>query len=273
MVSYNFPFSSSHFRYHYQALPLRHLILAVDPDSFTSPASIIDRWNTETDLNGVVWNDDDYRTTFDMRESLKTKVEALKNNDFDTLHDLHNHRQNVFYGQCLRYLKAKGRSWVALIDSDEFIAFNIRYGYSDSLDTATTSKEKRTELPSAHETTVSEFINNNTHLWNNTPCIPMTRTLFGPKLNPRTEIINAGLPLDFNPDDFNTLKYFYHDALGIKSWNGFLKVMVDVRRFSDQSLQPNNIFSVHRPVIANCPKVDIFLSPEADTQSVWRVHH
>lgn len=36
--------------YHYHVLPLRHLVVAVDPASVTSPAAILSRWNSSSEM-------------------------------------------------------------------------------------------------------------------------------------------------------------------------------------------------------------------------------
>ncbi len=46
--------------YHYEMLPLRSLIVAVDPGSRTSPASILDRWKQLMGLDIQLWEEADY---------------------------------------------------------------------------------------------------------------------------------------------------------------------------------------------------------------------
>eukprot|EP00588_Corethron_pennatum_P009150 CAMPEP_0194271248 /NCGR_PEP_ID=MMETSP0169-20130528/5088_1 /TAXON_ID=218684 /ORGANISM="Corethron pennatum, Strain L29A3" /LENGTH=204 /DNA_ID=CAMNT_0039013557 /DNA_START=100 /DNA_END=711 /DNA_ORIENTATION=+ len=45
--------------YHYTTLPLRHLVVAVDPISETSPADILGRWNKEMDMDIHMWGDEE----------------------------------------------------------------------------------------------------------------------------------------------------------------------------------------------------------------------
>jgi hypothetical protein len=215
-----------------------------------------------------LWTDRDYRLEVDIIESTKVQVEAISKNDLETLENLHNERQQEFIGQCLRHHKATGRSWVALVDTDEFIAFNSVYGGDSSM----TAAEQR-RLPSTHETTVADFMNFNESLFDDMPCLGMTRTLFGPKLATEQELRKAELPQGFDPEDFNTLKYFHHDKIGAESMNGYLKVMMDVRQLSEESLHPTKIDSIHRPLIDICPEIDSYFSVENDATSVFRVHH
>jgi hypothetical protein len=50
--------------YHYHTLQLRTLIVATDPSSTTSPSSILQKWNTSTDLSIQEWTDNDYMPQF-----------------------------------------------------------------------------------------------------------------------------------------------------------------------------------------------------------------
>ena len=46
--------------YHYQILPLRSLIVAVDPASRSSPAEILDRWKNIMGLDVQIWEEKKY---------------------------------------------------------------------------------------------------------------------------------------------------------------------------------------------------------------------
>eukprot|EP00977_Amphora_coffeiformis_P029201 scaffold39326_cov191-Amphora_coffeaeformis.AAC.1 len=99
--------------YHYHVLPLRHLILVKDPTSVTSPSNILDRWSNKMIIEQ--WNDTDFLPAW-----INQKVEKFNLTDVW----LHLMRQNFFYGECLQTLKQQNRTFVALIDSDEFIRLN-----------------------------------------------------------------------------------------------------------------------------------------------------
>lgn len=97
--------------YHYQVLPLRHLIVAVDPASETSPAGILSRWNSsDLGMDVTIWGEGDFQPpgrNFTQRN--------MKN---------HHDRQNRFVVRCMKEFKQRGQSWVLLIDVDEYIIFN-----------------------------------------------------------------------------------------------------------------------------------------------------
>ena len=252
--------------YHYMALPLRHLVIAVDPDSVTTPVPILNKWKELVGLDVEVWNDKDYRSAEDFVSSVEDKVEAIQTNDDPLKIELHRRRQRAFYGTCLQHQKNLGRSWVALVDDDEFIAFNDIY-------TSEASNKDSTSLK-VHEKKVATFMDENPDVFEGKSCFPMTRTLFGTKLasdedleKPSTE---QNLPEGI---DLKTTKYFYHDAYGEQSMNGHLKVMINVQDFSNDELLPENIWSVHRPSKERCPPIDYYHTPEQDATSVFRVHH
>jgi len=60
--------------YHYHILPLRSLIIAIDPSSRLSPDTILKRWtndHTELGLDIQVWNDIDYLPLVDGLSGMK----------------------------------------------------------------------------------------------------------------------------------------------------------------------------------------------------------
>ena len=105
--------------YHYTVLPLRHLIVAVDPASFTSPRSILELWNdTALGMTVEIWNDEDF---------LEEEDSGPLDDDQYTEHDRtqhHRYRQWRFVTSCMGVHKLHGRTWVLLTDVDEYILFN-----------------------------------------------------------------------------------------------------------------------------------------------------
>jgi len=120
--------------YHFLALPLRRLIVAVDPTSRTSPAEILGRWNGTEDLEGrtllvTQWTDVDFMSADQIslvqesdegRERLRARYPNEKNLF------THKERQRIFIRNCFGALKAEGMHWTVHVDSDEFVTFNRR---------------------------------------------------------------------------------------------------------------------------------------------------
>ncbi len=108
--------------YHYTVLPLRRLIVAVDPTSKTDPRPILDLYES-IGMNITVWTDNNYwvdGAKFHEKKDFRITNETLPAYAQDRLV----YRQKIFYHACLKQLKTENRTWTAVIDADEYIAFN-----------------------------------------------------------------------------------------------------------------------------------------------------
>jgi len=106
--------------YHYHVLPLRSLILAIDPASRSSPLPILRTFSqTLRDLRIDFWADEDaYMPPSQPRGACNA------NNTRQACLWTHRNRQQHFVMKCMETLKRRGKTWVLLLDVDEFIAFN-----------------------------------------------------------------------------------------------------------------------------------------------------
>ncbi|KAK1742177.1 hypothetical protein QTG54_006742 [Skeletonema marinoi] len=108
--------------YHYTVLPLRRLIVAVDPTSKTDPRYIFDQYKS-IGMNVTVWTDDDYWV--DGAKDHEQRNFRITNETLPAYaQDRLVHRQKIFYHGCLKQLKRENRTWTAVVDADEYIAFN-----------------------------------------------------------------------------------------------------------------------------------------------------
>lgn len=102
--------------YHYHVLPLRYLIIAVDPRSQTCPTLFLNRWRRQ----GMVieeWSDADFwRKNLTGKEPAQALDEATAN--LQKKRDRHRGRQKYFYRTCLERMQKQNRTWVSLHDSD-----------------------------------------------------------------------------------------------------------------------------------------------------------
>ena len=111
--------------YHYHVLPLRHLIVAVDPRSKTSPSRILDRWRAHG-MSIQEWTDDDY---YRLNSTEQEEAEYWAKRKFKGIPQTlveHRARQRLFYYYCMRQFKMEGRQWTLMIDSDEFLRVNYQ---------------------------------------------------------------------------------------------------------------------------------------------------
>jgi hypothetical protein len=144
--------------YHYHTIHLRRVIVAVDPDSQTSPADVLEPWAEHFGLNYTLWHDRDYMPTSfvngsgvrdlpwvltgkeykkDPATNLITSKYFTGNDEstgkpytqdqiMDGLYKINNHRirQRRFVSQCYRRLKTEGYTWTLHIDTDEYVVPN-----------------------------------------------------------------------------------------------------------------------------------------------------
>jgi len=120
--------------YHYHTLPLRDLVIAVDPGNTQSLDRLRDRWDRpdELGLSFAAWDDDVYLPAefprfpdlTHHRTELK-KMEAAANHHYE--------RQRYFFGACVEHMRARHRTWTLFIDSDEYLVFNTPHADDGTL--------------------------------------------------------------------------------------------------------------------------------------------
>ena len=89
--------------YHYTVLPLKRLIVAIDPRSKTSPKAIFDRYRSRGLIDITEWyNETYYFPLQDETNRLSTKY--LPNEPVEYEKEMHYSRQRYFYGKCMETL-------------------------------------------------------------------------------------------------------------------------------------------------------------------------
>ena len=150
--------------YHYTVLPLRHLVVAIDPLSLTDPRPILDKYSkTLPDLHITVWtNQTQYVKRYNSKnESIIAKADPTHlQNSVKAKMNAHRQRQRAFYESCLEYFKSTTTTttatttsttgheppnsdgsgdnslpplvpWVMLSDTDEYVTFNTKFLIAD----------------------------------------------------------------------------------------------------------------------------------------------
>lgn len=253
--------------YHFHVLPLRHLVAAVDPYSKTSPSAIFDQWRGYG-MEITEWNETDV-----FRGGLYTQYhhQQLIANHTRTVY-AHRCRQNMFVRNCLRYMKAKHRAWVILIDSDEYLLFN---GPENA-----TSHVKDVRFPSIkEEASVLRFLKATRNVSGvnlDSPCISIPRMLFGAVGSTDDEVQKA-VPPGFDPVMFDTLVYRKHVARSlthVSPMNGWGKAIIDVSRvrWSDiptakDAFLSGTVMNIHTPMRI-CPRPFV-----KDNETFFRINH
>ena len=106
--------------YHYQVLPLRHLIIGLDPFALTSPDKIVEEYRREG-MDITIWQEEDY--FFTGRGYGKGRVFA--NDTREVKHQGYLWRQRTFLTTCSReFEQRKNIRWTLLVDTDEYLAYN-----------------------------------------------------------------------------------------------------------------------------------------------------
>jgi hypothetical protein len=246
--------------YHYHVLPLRYLIITVDPRSKTSPTNLLNRYRR---LGLFVEEWDDFKF-------MKPEIAINKLGDDEKLQikrDRHRMRQKTFYRTCLTRMKQRGRSFTTLIDTDEFITYNHK-GDADFEEWEQERlrrhkkrfpKKDRIRPSSIPPTTADEgamikYIRTEQAAGSKffqKPCISCPRLQFG-ALESTDEERRKQVPpkLQLDPDRLDTLRFRKHAERQDFVKNGLSKSILDVSRIN----QFPRIPSLHRVIPTICPQ-------------------
>lgn len=215
--------------YHYHVLPLRHLIVVIDPRSHTSPLGILDRWRDKMIIEE--WVDEDFLPEWVPKKAKMGNVSDLW---------LHLNRQNFFYGQCLQSLHKRGRSWVTLTDTDEFIRVNpYRHRLKPNI-----RKQPGYVLNYLHQLGIPA---------GNQSCLLVPRIQISSVERPSSRFPfqtgNNAVSRIFNTSDFLTLRFLYHNEQEMDAG----KNVIYLKNIPFDELPPKRTKSVHH-ALDSCPE-------------------
>ena len=243
--------------YHYHAINLRHLIIAVDPSSSQSPSQILQKWRLLTDLEVSEWTDSTFMPQ-DFLDNGRPPAEYIMDNLTDSKNTLsltdlmeisnHRYRQRVFLAQCMKSMRQQKQSWVMHIDTDEYVVASklLRQMNPDYLDVPPMS------TPGSVLSLIQQVVNKNPQQVSY-PCISMLRVLFGSVESP-SELRSRHAPAGFNATRFDTLRFRHHASPRNKTSHGHAKVILDVSAIPDRDFPDDLVYSIHRPVERFCLK-------------------
>ena len=236
--------------YHYYMLPLRHLVLLVDPKSKTSPMEIVNRWRPFLSID--VWSDQDLG-----------------------LNDVHRDlpfRQGLFYQACGQHMQHHQTTshvrWVTFHDADEYLYLDPQQipdaqkrmrqpgsvkrflrdlqlaAHREESNNAT---ESRTTNPSP---LASGKIFNRVSKELKSGCLVVPRLYFGTTEEP--DLVQSHVPRYLNGSEFETLRWLHHTSKLDHSNNGLGKSLVQVVSSSSTSTGSLTwVRKVHR-VVKEC---------------------
>ncbi|KAL7479222.1 hypothetical protein ACHAW6_004965, partial [Cyclotella cf. meneghiniana] len=226
--------------YHYHVLPLRSLIVAIDPASRHQPTEILSRWagmGVEIDT----WNDTHY---------LGNDGGVCNSTDSSFCTTRHLWRQMTFISRCMTEFKQRNKTWVLLTDVDEYISSDLldwgegRYG--------TSYNPTNNSVPEVHmHKTIRDIIMSQGTM---APCLPITRLLFGTKEDYNSNWKDIS-PTGFDEFDFVTLRFRWRAMRNKVFVNRWQKTIIDVSRIPLEDLQEQAEDStIHLPLPKHCPR-------------------
>jgi hypothetical protein len=278
--------------YHWFLLPLRYLVLAVDPNSRTSPKSILDQWR-KMGMTIVEWSDNDFWTnTTWPSPTVESAVYGEANKAKLTRQYLT--RQNVFIKQCMLHMKTNGKKWVTFHDVDEYLGYNHPSGTEAfeewELERNNITKQRPRKfrqavrmipsLPPPLLNKAGSFLpflerergNNRSQL--ELPCVTIPRIQFG-AIESAEEEISKGVNPKLDPKRFDTMRWRYHADRDDFDKNGISKVFIDISRLSVGEIEADiNItrkrrpYNPHRPLFRHCKETKVY-----DHNSIFRINH
>ena len=287
--------------YHYHTLNLRHVIVAIDPSSKTSPSPIFDKWQELFGLKVEIWTDSDYMPEYFVQgnydqvpsflpDYIKANISAslwhVTAGITDTdrirrdLQHINNHRfrQAMFLHKCVLSVRQKhdeqkqkseegvtSPSWLAHIDSDEYIVVNPRVR-------ARSPKALQGLSPvTPHASSVLDFLED---MFVHYPkrlsraCLALPSMLFGAIEDDRENFTEGSarrysVPSGWNTTRFETLRWKYHAAFN-DTISGLQKTIMDVSVIrSTDMIFHRHAHSIHRPSIESCRQMK--LRPDFDS--------
>lgn len=232
--------------YHYFSLRLRHLVIAVDPQSIHSPLPILEQWKAHLRIEN--WSDTDFMPSYFQKykkppRQFMEDPSRLPRNISQTEYlqiSTHRYRQRVFLSQCLQHLQSQGATWVMHIDTDEYVVPSklLRQMRPRYLQLPDLSKEgSMLKLLQQVVYKTKHFVSY--------PCISMLRVLFGSV--PSTDVVSQ----KWNLSQLETMQWRRHALPHNRSLHGNPKVLLDVSVIPQL---PDMVFSIHRPLVQYCPR-------------------
>jgi len=280
--------------YHYEVLPLRRLIVAVDPFSRTDPTPILDVYR-DLGMHVTLWTDADY-----MRTGYKTWERPFYGPNLTHAEMWKGYlwRQRVFLMECTRQLQLENRSWTLFLDTDEYLFLNHyrptegqpyhcfdQYGrdkanpqpndllecneaYHKEMQSGTLPRSKLPMVGSSTNATMAHYIlqiRDELLQWDESYrsfCWVFPRVLFGAWDSSNHSHIQPQMPSGFDLTTFRTLRY---------RKTGVLQNFVPGKPILDVSAAPTRMWDITNP---HRPHNQCRGGPYAKHYSaIFRVHH
>ncbi|KAL3925076.1 MAG: hypothetical protein SGILL_000649 [Bacillariaceae sp.] len=252
---------------------MRRIIVALDPDSETSPQEILQRFQSKFELNHVIWTDEDYMPSDFLQGDYSKVPDYLKGKRFknkgkgggigsvwhrdqnvsqaEIKADLqrinhHRFRQRTFLAECYRQLKKENQKWTFHIDVDEFVTVNPLL--RKMTDAKSNSISSVAVPPSPTSGSLLQFwqqvYEHHQKLIGSPVCGLMPSLSFGSREDGKTHDTKIATP--FNATNFETVRWRYHGDHAPRP-----KSLVDVSQIpSDHMIfKEGRVFDPHIPLL------------------------
>uniref|UniRef100_A0A7S3VFB4 Glycosyl transferase 64 domain-containing protein n=1 Tax=Chaetoceros debilis TaxID=122233 RepID=A0A7S3VFB4_9STRA len=240
--------------YHYHTMPLRRVIVMIDPRSKTSPLPVLNRWEKYMKMD--LWSDNDLFTVEELKD--RADKEMIKN---------HRSRQRAFNVKCLTTLKEEGAKWTLMTDVDEYTRINPRALDSSEGIYQTDIAPMQLSEPGSILKMLNKGVDLNDerlHAQEWKACIPVSRVqLSGTESS--DEEVNNKFPKELEPTilakDFDTFRWRYSGVDTITAKDGVLpgKTFIDVSSIPDSEMW-RLIGDPHRPIDKLCKGGNVWLN-------------
>jgi hypothetical protein len=246
--------------YHYHAIKLRYLVVAIDPSSEESPKDILARWRNKTDLSVLLWSDADFMPEGFLQKGYHKAPHEIngdaKRSQWHEGHEdpeqviadnmnilNHRYRQLTFLSKCLGHLKKLKRKWALHVDTDEYVVVNPLLRNSTQNNIRGLYIRDIREPSSVFDLIQDIVSSSDLKQKMKYPCISMPRLLFG-SIEDKAE---ARSNQHFNATLLETRRWLRHTSFDDKERNAQPKVILDVSAVSGQDEMFRKPFSIHRP--------------------------
>lgn len=236
--------------YHYHVMPLRNIIIALDPEAKTSPREILRRWSSRKLMNITIWEDKHF-----MPDKIGGSLTQYGNNSGLMIHRA---RQGRFYRNCISIFRDRGLEWLMLVDTDEYILPSYASGYFSNLTKQVPFKEPGNVLRLLH---YQEQVKHD-----NAPCIYMPRFFFGAQHHPKEKrLVRYHAPPEIDAMNMVTQRYLFREAM--RNHNG--KNLLNLKR-APKILGYANAHHISQSV---CPDPEDQRALNQHRNALIRVHH
>lgn len=256
--------------YHYHTVNLRNLIITSDDSSMTSPNSILERWKGRMDI--IQWSNTDYISTPKEFQEMMVQVKQTFGDNIGQKLIVHRARQRLFYYKCMKEFKRRGKSWVLLTDTDEFVRINYDTA-NDLVPPAPPIEEPGSvaTLLKRHARTTRKgttSIKDNAPLQTlqASPCIQIPRIRFAGDITNKSTVPSS--VNGFKSSDFLTLGYTKHANPADYRINKISKTIIDLSLVNEKDLVP--VDSIHMPIRSLCRQRQLHIRKN---QSLLLIHH